>query len=62
MSNVQYCCAVVEDLTIFFELTSGQCYGEGTDLVPIHWVKDGQVFEGELLLEDIITLDIQGES
>jgi len=61
MSSVQHCRAVVEDRTIFFEMTAGQFYGQGQDPVPIHWEVEGQVFVGELSLEDINSLDILTE-
>jgi hypothetical protein len=60
-SSVQHCRAVVEDRTIFFEMTAGQFYGEGTDPVPIHWEINGEVFEGEMSLADINSLDILTE-
>jgi len=58
-----YCQALVEDRTIFFELSPGQLYedtGSG-DLVPICWEVEGQVFSGEMSLDDILTLDFQPE-
>jgi hypothetical protein len=67
-SSVQHCRAVVEDRTIFFEMTAGQFYssqeslhGEGTDPVPIHWEVGGEVFVGEMSLADINSLDILTE-
>jgi len=63
MSKVQYCKAQVEDRTIFFELTPDQIWSQGwrNETVPIHWEVEGQVFTGELLLKDILSLDIQHE-
>lgn len=59
----QYCQALVEDRTIYFELTPAQLYEDNgsDDLVPICWEDEGQVFSGEMSLEDILTLDFQPE-
>lgn len=62
MSKVQHCRAIVEDRTIFFELTAGQFYGEGQQEVPIHWEVEGQVFIGSLELPDVLNLEILSEA
>lgn len=62
MSKVQHCRAIVEDRTIFFELTTAQFYGEGQQEVPIHWEVAGQVFVGSLDLPDVLSLEILSEA
>ena len=61
MAKVQHYQAVVEDRTIFFELTAGQFYEKGEQTIPIHWEDKGQVFVGEMMLQDVFSLDIQPE-
>lgn len=47
---------VVEDRTIYFELSASDQY-QGNKMIPIHWEESGQVFVGELALDDLATLD-----
>ena len=46
----------VEDRTIYFELSSSEMY-QSDKMIPIHWEEKGQVFVGELALDDLVTLD-----
>jgi hypothetical protein len=48
--------AKVEDRTIYFELTPAESY-QANKLIPIHWEESGQVFVGELMLDDLAELD-----
>jgi hypothetical protein len=58
---MNYCKAVIEDRVIFFSLTNEQMYSSPESSIPIYWEVQGEVFVGELSLEDISTLDIQSE-
>lgn len=62
MSQAQYCKALVEDRTIFFELSAGQLYGQGAQTVPIYWEEEGQGFSGEMDLADVLELTIEEDT